>query len=81
MNIPVKDIRFIHAKQLGTDKDMIILRIPISIDDERQADALVRLDVQCYVDTDSEGDLLELLAKGGLLPRRFDEAVPDALKV
>ena len=68
MNLPIKDIKFIAAEQVGTDKDMIILRIPIRADDG-QADALIRLDVQSYVDADVEGDLLDLIAKNGPLPK------------
>lgn len=81
MNLPIKDVKFIAAEQINGTKDLIVLRITIRADDGREADALVRLDVQCYVDTNSEGDLLELMARNGPLPRQFGDAAPDALKV
>ncbi len=75
MNLPIKDIKFISAKQLDMDKDVILLRIPIALP-EGSVDAVVRLDVQCYVMSDMPDDLLDILVKSDL-PKRIDEAWTD----
>lgn len=79
MILPIKDIKFISAEQIDATKDIIVLRIPVKDGDGREADAIVRLDVQCYVDTDKEGDLLSLVAKNGSLPKLFNDAAPATL--
>lgn len=72
INFGVKEAIFIPKENLDTDRDVIVLRVPIA-----GRDAVVRLDVQSYVSQLDGTDLFSTLVDPDIkLPRHMTEDYP-----
>ena len=68
----IRDCVFVEGKEIGAAKDSILLRMPVVRDGVR-ADAIVRLDVQCYVHPTDGSNLIDILVDSFTAPRTLDD--------
>ena len=68
----IKDSMFVSTEDIASSRDYIILRLGLVEIDGVKADAIVRLDVQCYVHPSDGSNLVRIIADSeGKLPRNF----------
>ena len=69
----IRDCLFVSAEDINAEKDYILLRLSIEREGVK-VDAIVRLDVQCYVHPLDGSSLFEILSDSEITPpKRFSE--------